>query len=130
MTMDITRRRQLIHDQAIYADAIGIELARLLERPLTPEESNLVADTTVSQGFMSSEADARSLHFSVAQEDAVGYLERVGSLVKELRAQTIAVISKGCPQDLLASVQPEDHPNLIAWQCALLDTHDRGDRSS
>lgn len=120
--MDIRRRQQLIHDQNAYSDAISTELARLLERPLTEEEKNVVSDAVVCQGFMSSETDANSLHSSADADEAIRYLAHASTLVRERRSEVIGMILRGVPPATRNSVVADSHPNLIAWQKAILET--------
>lgn len=119
--MDIRRRQALIHNQTLFAEAIGAELTRLLIRPLTTEEETVVADITVCQGFMNSEADAHGLHFSTSQEKATQYLAHAARMVNEHRSSLIAEVMKGMPASMRSALRAEDHPNLIAWQQAIVD---------
>lgn len=120
--MDIRRRQLLIHDQAIYSDAIATELVRLLKRPLTAEEENVVSDTVVCQGFMSSEADANGLHSATDADEAIRYLAHASTLVRQRRSEVIGMILQGVPSAIRDSLVAGSHPNLIAWQKAILET--------
>jgi hypothetical protein len=118
--MNIEYGLYIIHNETVFAEAIRVELIRLLKRPLTSEESNLIADTTFSQTFECSENDAHRLRLSVTSDEAINYLAHANRVVNQNKAELIDMIARALPAALRDSVRAEDYPNLIEWQKALI----------